>query len=140
MARQTESDERALIPSVSGKYEIDDLQDLDPNERRSWRALNQRMIVLPQADQNGECTGIYRVRSVSGETYTVDVTVDGRCTCPDQQHNEPENGCKHRRRVRWEFLKSGLPSPGDDVDPSRSQRLEAALREERPVSPMKSAQ
>lgn len=41
----------------------------------------------------------YRVRSHSGNTYTVDVT-ERSCTCPDHEHREV--ACKHLLRVVFE--------------------------------------
>lgn len=54
--------------------------------------------------------GIYSVTSESGETYTVDV-IDETCTCPDYQKREPEDGCKHVRRVAIEIEEETVPRP-----------------------------
>lgn len=50
------------------------------------------------------------VHSASGNTYTVDVTA-GTCTCKDHEKNDPEGGCKHRRRVELEIRSKQVPTP-----------------------------
>lgn len=54
--------------------------------------------------------GIYSVTGESGETYTVDI-IDESCSCPDYQDREPENGCKHLRRVAIEIEEEIVPRP-----------------------------
>ena len=54
--------------------------------------------------------GIYAVTGESGETYTVDI-IDGSCTCLDYRDREPEDGCKHVRRVAIEIEEETVPRP-----------------------------
>jgi hypothetical protein len=42
--------------------------------------------------------------------YTVDI-IDETCTCPDYQDREPEDGCKHVRRVAIEIEEETVPRP-----------------------------
>jgi predicted nucleic acid-binding Zn finger protein len=72
--------------------------DLEPRTRR---ALEEPLTVLTtdlKPVDEDEDTSIVTVTSHSGSEYTVDVR-EGRCTCPDQKHREPEGGCKHIRRA-----------------------------------------
>jgi hypothetical protein len=74
-------------------------------DRRDERARSETMDIalLKQG-------GIYSVTSESGETYTVDI-IDDTCTCPDYQDREPEDGCKHVRRVAIEVEEETVPRP-----------------------------
>ena len=69
--------------------------------------------------------GIYSVTSESGETYTVDV-IDETCTCPDYQKREPEDGCKHVRRVAIETEEETVPRPDGKLPTSA---LTASIQE-----------
>lgn len=53
------------------------------------------MTVVPDAP------GMFEVYNGDGESYVVDL-VSGACTCPDAEYHEPEDGCKHLRRVEME--------------------------------------
>ena len=64
-------------------------------QKRDVRALTEYMTVLPEGGD------IYKVVTESGSSYRVDA-LEGRCTCPDKQHNlEDGELCKHERRVRF---------------------------------------
>lgn len=106
--------------------------DLDGGKKRALRARTERMVVIPQIDADGDCIGIYDVHSQSGKTYVVDITQPGRCDCPDMQYNEPESGCKHRRRVAMMFRETDLPRPGENADDYMAalDRTHAALKRE----------
>ena len=54
--------------------------------------------------------GIYAVTGESGQSYRVDIT-EKSCTCPDSQDRDPENGCKHVRRVAIEIEEETVPGP-----------------------------
>lgn len=87
----------------------------EPTDDRAKRARNEPMLVVPETDPGGECIGLYAVSTGSASTYTVDLT-DGRCDCPDMQHNQPEGGCKHWRRVALAVEETSLPAPGEVAD------------------------
>jgi hypothetical protein len=59
---------------------------------------------------------VVSVTTGSGSSYTVDVR-EGRCTCPDYEHREPDGGCKHLRRAR-------LALAHDSVDSDTLARLD----------------
>jgi len=84
-------------------------------DRRDDRARSEAMDValLKQG-------GIYSVTGESGETYTVDV-IDESCTCPDYQDREPEDGCKHVRRVAIEVEDETVPRPDGKLPTSALQ-------------------
>ena len=68
---------------------------------RTIRALTESMSVLsldgtPIEDPD---TTIVSVTTESGSCYDVDVR-EGRCSCPDAKHRDPDGGCKHVRRAR----------------------------------------
>ena len=69
-------------------------------EKRTRRALEEPLSVV---DLNGTpldgTESIVRVISHTGGDYRVDVR-DGRCSCPDAKHRDPDGGCKHVRRAR----------------------------------------
>ena len=71
--------------------------DFDPRTRR---ALGEVMSVvdLDGTPLAGDETPV-RVVTTDGGDYRVDVR-EGRCTCPDAKHRQPEGGCKHVRRAR----------------------------------------
>ena len=70
-------------------------------DKRTERALTEPLsaVSVDGAPLEGDET-IVSVVSHSGESYDVDVTGEGRCSCPDARHREPEGGCKHVRRAR----------------------------------------
>ena len=73
--------------------------------RRARRAQEEDMAVsLRQAG------GVYDVHSESGNTYRVDIAAE-ECSCPDWTEREPEGGCKHLRRVRFEIRAGRVPTP-----------------------------
>ena len=59
-------------------------------------------------------SGVYEVRSESGNTYRVDIA-GGTCTCLDWQQREPDGGCKHLRRVDAEIKAGDVPRPDGRV-------------------------
>ena len=69
-------------------------------DKRTERALTEPLsaVSVDGTPLEGDET-IVSVVSHSGESYQVDVR-EGRCTCRDFRHREPENGCKHVRRAR----------------------------------------
>jgi len=80
-----------------GGYSIDD--------PRTRRALNE------QIDVRFATVGpIYEVRSESGNTYKVNIEAT-TCTCPDLEQRQPDNGCKHLRRVDLEIRTGLVPAP-----------------------------
>ena len=89
---------------------------LTDGEKRARKAHTQAMLVQPQTDSDGFCTGMYDVHRPGGTSYVVDLLDEdgGRCTCPDHQHR-PEIGCKHIRRVTGESAEGDLPKPGQDA-------------------------
>lgn len=88
--------------------------DLDAEDKRAYRARTERMVVVPEADVDAACTGLYRVYSQSGKTYVVD-SVQSRCDCPDMKHNDPDGGCKHVKRVEMMLNETSLPAPGEET-------------------------
>lgn len=46
--------------------------------------------------------GLFRVTTLAGETYIVDVQ-EGRCLCPDFEYNDECSICKHILRCRIEY-------------------------------------
>ena len=42
---------------------------------------------------------LVRVITTDSGDYRVDAR-EGRCTCPDAKHRQPDGGCKHLRRAR----------------------------------------
>ncbi|MWG33120.1 hypothetical protein [Halomarina oriensis] len=87
----------------------------DADDRRTWRARTQSMLVLPETDTEGDATGLYHVFSQSGSNYLADPELDS-CTCPDMAHNDPENGCKHIRRVSLAIDETSLPARTESTD------------------------
>jgi len=75
----------------------DDRIELDD---RTERALTEPLsaVSVDGTPLEGDET-IVSIESHSGESYDVDVR-EGRCSCPDMRHREPEGGCKHVRRAR----------------------------------------
>lgn len=93
-------------------------------DARTRRACEQSMTVVP----HGGGSGMFDVYSASGGEYVVDLR-DGVCTCPDYVHREPEGGCKHQLRVKFELgileppagLRSEHSAP-TDVELARKRR------------------
>lgn len=76
---------------------------------RDLKALAEAMVVREIAP------GLYAVTASSGREYRVDPDL-GACECADHQYHEPEGGCKHVRRVRYELGYDALPTePRDDL-------------------------
>jgi predicted nucleic acid-binding Zn finger protein len=90
------SDLETLGLELDAEYEMD---ELDSDQRRTARAVTEKMLVVPEYTRAGYATGMYRVYSQSQRQYTVSLP-DGACDCPNMIHNAPESGCKHLRRVR----------------------------------------
>lgn len=111
MAQQTDTDTDE--PTLSDTYEatLNNDRDLDDRTRRS---REERMVVIPQTDDHTTCIGLYDVITTGG-SYLVD-GVDSVCDCPDMEYNNPEQGCKHVRRVRYMVANTELPGEGDDAD------------------------
>jgi hypothetical protein len=80
----------------------DCIDDLEPRTRRAYTESMQ--VTLERAG------GTYTVHAESGRLYTVDVVADS-CTCADFRENDPEHGCKHRRRVEMEIRSKRVPTP-----------------------------
>ncbi|WP_135823008.1 hypothetical protein [Halostella litorea] len=102
-----------LAVKSDGEYAMD---ELSANHRRTARAVTESMIVVPHATDDGTATTIYHVYSASQSQYTVDLG-NATCDCPDARRRDPDNGCKHVRRVRMLMAgdDSSFPAPGDDV-------------------------
>ena len=88
-------------------------------QKRDVRALTEYMTVLPLGG------GLYSVTTQSGSEYHVDA-LEGRCTCPDKQHNlEDGELCKHERRVR--FVTGEWAIPGwtntEAIDPQLGEHV-----------------
>jgi hypothetical protein len=92
-----------------------DMDTLDAGERRTVRARTEPMLVVPQTDDEGAAIGLYYVYTTSGRQYIVDIETRRACTCPDMEHNEPVDGCKHRKRVGMMIEETSLPAPGADA-------------------------
>lgn len=88
---------RDLTTLADGESDVDE-STLDGDEKRQCRARTDRMVVIPDLDRWGLCTGLYWVRTTGG-LYRVDVQQQRACDCPDAEYNRPEGGCKHRRRI-----------------------------------------
>jgi hypothetical protein len=102
--------------------------ELDGNEcteldDRDVRALTECMTVLPQ---DGD---IFEVVGENGGTYRVDGR-EGRCTCPDARHRNPDGGCKHQRRVAFATGERPVPAWVDTraVDPLLGEHTDTAAR------------
>ena len=81
----------------AGGYSIDD--------PRTRRALNEKLDV-----RFATVGPLYEVESESGATYDVDIE-SATCTCPDFEQRQPDNGCKHLRRVDLEIRTGLVPAP-----------------------------
>ena len=102
--------------TLDGSDESDeiDMDALDSDERRAVRARRESMVVVPQTDADGECIGMYDVRSRSGSHYVVVLDHEHGCDCPDTEYNGAEN-CKHRRRVAMTITETDCPAPGQQI-------------------------
>ena len=78
---------------------------------RDIRAAEEAMVVVPIAP------GMYEVYSGTQAKYLVDV-VEGACECDDMYWNDPEDGCKHVRRVRQTLGLDPIPEGVRRVDPT----------------------
>lgn len=109
-----------------------DMDELSARERRVVRARSENMVVIPQTDPDGECIGMYDVRTESGSSYTVILGPEGGCDCPDVQYNGADP-CKHRRRVGIEITESDCPAPGQPIGEYAEtlERVEKELDRER---------
>jgi|AntRauMinimDraft_3_1070383.scaffolds.fasta_scaffold00275_23 hypothetical protein len=72
---------------------------------RTRRALNEKLDV-----RFATVGPLYEVRSESGNTYDVDIEAT-TCTCPDFEQRQPDDGCKHLRRVDLEIRTGLVPAP-----------------------------
>ncbi|MCF2165413.1 hypothetical protein [Halobacterium salinarum] len=98
-------------------------------EDRTCRALEEYISILPDVG-NADGDTIYTAVSGSGSTYTVDVAV-GRCTCPDSEYRDPDNGCKHVRRARFALGLREIPDdPAISVDPQLGVHTDADVKHE----------
>jgi hypothetical protein len=72
--------------------------------RRTVRALTEYLTVIPEGGD------VYTVVSQSGREYRVDLR-EGRCTCPDAEHNLNDGElCKRARRCRFEMGRDAIPA------------------------------
>jgi len=76
--------EQRDIPSTANGLEI---------EERTVRAAEEYLVAVEQ-----DVPGLFWVFSEDGTPHTVDGPL-GACDCKDMQYNNPEDGCKHIRRV-----------------------------------------
>lgn len=74
-------------------------------EKRTRHACVESMTVHP----HGSGSEMFDVYNADGKRYVVDLR-DGVCECPDYEHREPADGCKHQRRVRLEFGIMDVPA------------------------------
>jgi len=66
------------------------------------------MTVLPDTGRVKDAADLYLVVSESGAEYLVDAR-EGVCECPDYQHREPEEGCKHIQRIGYATGTTQIP-------------------------------
>lgn len=92
---------------------------------RTHRALTEKMTTYPLEGD------VYSVTTESGREYRVDAR-DGRCSCPDAEHNLPDGvPCKHARRVAICLGNRALPVDlidTDAVDPLLGAHVDGAPR------------
>lgn len=74
-------------------------------EKRTRHACVESMTVHPHSSGSE----MFDVYNADGKRYVVDLR-DGVCECPDYEHREPADGCKHQRRVRLEFGIMDVPA------------------------------
>lgn len=67
---------------------------VDGTSKRDIRALTEPIVVVERKKE----PGLFDVYNAEGDRYLVDGDT-GACTCKDAEYNQPENGCKHTRRV-----------------------------------------
>ncbi|WP_222914263.1 hypothetical protein [Natrinema sp. SYSU A 869] len=84
-------------PLEASGYAIDD--------PRTRRALSEDMDV-----RFATAGALYEVVSESGNTYEVDIEKE-TCSCPDFEQRQPDDGCKHLRRVDLEIRTGLVPAP-----------------------------
>lgn len=72
------------------------------------------MSVLDDLDEARNARDLYVVVSQSGSKYVVDA-VGSVCDCPDFMNRQPDDGCKHVRRV--ELIRGDRPIPAG-IDPA----------------------
>jgi len=86
---------------------------------RDVRALTEYLFVEEFAD------GLYRVYSEDGTFQVVEPDL-GACECADMEYRDPEGGCKHLRRVRFETGARRVPAWADrsEMDPLLVEALE----------------
>lgn len=97
-----------LNASPAGEGESDD---------RDVRAATEYLYVLPYGPMMYECY------SEDGEAYRVDLKLGG-CTCSDWRFREPDEGCKHARRVLMALGERDIPATVavDEVDRMLAER------------------
>lgn len=78
-------------------------------ETRDIRALSEAMQVVParKLARRDVPPGAFLVVREDGE-HVVDPDL-GACTCEDMEYRDPEDGCKHLRRVAFETGARSLP-------------------------------
>jgi hypothetical protein len=92
--------------------------------KRAVRALTEYMTVLPETGRVRDADDLYLVVSESGSEYLVD-TRESRCDCPDAEYNlEPDECCKHERRVNYATDNTPIPSwvATDAIDPQLGEQ------------------
>lgn len=89
-------------------------------DERDARALTTPMSVLEDVGIVAGADGMFEVTTASGREYVVDIDAPegARCLCDDQKYRQPDDGCKHIRRVLFEIGERAIPSwvDRDDVD------------------------
>jgi len=95
-------------------------------ESRTLRAATEHMTVMEEA------RSVFSVTTQSGSEYTVDLR-EPACTCPDFQHRQSVEECKHIRRVRIEVgqvdtdaLEARLAETADDLDANATDLVQQA--------------
>ncbi|UHQ98191.1 hypothetical protein HYG81_19010 (plasmid) [Natrinema zhouii] len=89
-------------PLEAGGFSID--------EPRTCRTLSENMDV-----SFASVGSLYEVISESGNTYNVDI--EGEMgSCPDFEQCQPDDGCKHLRRVGLEIHMGLVPTPDGTFD------------------------
>lgn len=73
-------------------------------DKRTIRAATESMSIDRHAGGPGE----YDVYAESGQVYRVSL-LEETCACPDEEHNQPADGCKHQRRVEMETGQREIP-------------------------------
>jgi hypothetical protein len=105
-------------------HSADESIDLDD---RDARALTEYLTVLSDIGRAKDAEDLYLVVSQSGREYLVDAREEA-CECADARHRNPENGCKHVRRVAFATGEREIPTwvDGDDVDPQLGEHVVTA--------------